>query len=102
MANVTLSPYEIEHGRLPPVCVKCGQQTNDILERTVRQVGGRWAIVQGLGLMIGVVFFPPLLLWVIRRIPAVHLRLPFCADDQVRNRRQERRALHDDEHIPEP
>jgi hypothetical protein len=92
-ARVYLTPYEIERRHLPPVCVRCGRPTSVSVERRVPLNGGPWTFCQVLGLMIGAFLFPPLFLWVHRRLPAVHLRLPFCADDQVRYARQERLAV---------
>src|SRR5215212_1457722 len=92
MASVTLTAYEVEHDLLPPVCVRCGQPTDEHMTRSIPQFDGRGFMVHFPGLYFAVFFAPPLLPWVLRRIPRVRIRWPLCAADQTRARRHERLA----------
>ncbi|MBO0697293.1 MAG: hypothetical protein J2P46_02760 [Zavarzinella sp.] len=94
MARITLTEYECEHDLLPAVCVKCGQPAQDRLVRTFRIGDGRgpWGFWRSLATLYGILMFPPLLLWALRRARSMRARVPYCRADRANTVRQERFA----------
>jgi hypothetical protein len=95
MPHVIVTEYEITHDLLPPVCVKCGGPATERFKRKIRLIDepGRWRGFYMLAFVVGIFFFPPLVIFVVRRARSLPLRIPYCGPDLARFRRQERIAL---------
>jgi hypothetical protein len=80
MARITVTDYECEHDLLPPLCAKCGAPAAERVPRTVRILDDKRAWV-AMVFLLGIVFFPPLVVFVILRVArASRVRVPICAD----------------------
>jgi hypothetical protein len=92
MARVTVSEYECEHDLLPAVCVKCGEPADDSFVRTVRIIdgGAPWGFWHTLAAIYGLLVFPPLLLWALRRARTVQVKVPVCNADRGKAVREEK------------
>ncbi|HVK11586.1 MAG TPA: hypothetical protein VM597_22635 [Gemmataceae bacterium] len=90
MATVHVTTYEIERDRLPPVCVRCGAPADDRAVQSLYVIDGWRGAFQLTGLLLGVVFFPPLIRIVTRHVRTVSVRLPYCAPHYVEFDRRER------------
>lgn len=98
MARVDLTDYELAHDRLPAVCAKCGMPTTERsrMTQTLYFIDGWWGAAQVVAVVVGVFFFPPLAVGVIRSSPVIRVAVPLCPAhrDLFRAReRQERRWL---------
>jgi hypothetical protein len=95
MPSIRLTAYEVEHDRLPAVCVKCGQPATEHFVRTVRFLDdpGRWGGLFAVGVIVSLLMLPPLLPLLLRRAPLMRVRVPFCGPDLARTVRRERVSL---------
>ena len=93
MPAVALTDYEIEHALLPPVCARCGRPAAGRLELKLRVLDGWRGMVAIPGLLIGMFFFPPSILFTLRLARIVRLRVPHCREHRLEHYRAARRSL---------
>jgi hypothetical protein len=83
MAKITLSEYEWQHDLLPAICAKCGEPAAERVPRRARFVAGRWSAVHNTGVVIGLLFFPPLFVLVAFVFASmISVGIPMCSIHQ--------------------
>jgi hypothetical protein len=81
MATVSLTRYEIETDLLPAVCARCGEPATDRRDLVLHILDGWKGGLLVAVLFIGLFFFPPLVLWTLRRARETRVSVPLCAVD---------------------
>jgi hypothetical protein len=90
MPRVDLTDYEIAHDLLPAVCAKCGEPAVERVVHTIRVLLDGWrGMVQLFGVLFGLFFFPPLLVYTLRHARPIEVRVPLCAAHRDRYRWQD-------------
>src|SRR5262245_56638076 len=88
MPRVDVSDYEITHNLLPFVCARCGAPAAERVVSAVRILDGWRGSFQLFGVLFGLFFFPPLLVFAVRFARKFEVRIPMCAEH--RNEFQQR------------